>query len=221
MERPDSLDKNSGNAPKRLFGVHMKEIPLTRGKVALVDDADYERISQFKWELMITSGLSYARRRYRDDMDVIRTQLMHRLILGDEARQIDHVDGDGLNNQRANLRPASHRLNQGNTRLSRKNTSGYRGVTYNRECRKWAVMITIGNRRTYLGMYQDAKTAAAIYDAAATKWFGEFARLNIPDAQHALPSDVALKVDKAIRAASLNDVTKTYKRAAVDDDEYV
>jgi len=162
-----------------------REIPLTKGYVAVVDAADYEDLSRLKWYADVkylpngSVRTVYAARRAGR-----RTERMHgRLFPGVE--QVDHRDGDGLNNTRANLRAANHALNGRNQRLRSDNTSGYKGVSWDKENCAWVAQIGVGARLDgcrvqFLGRFPTAKEAARAYDRAATERFGEFAALNFP-----------------------------------------
>lgn len=150
----------------------MKEIVLTQSKVALVDDEDYEYISQWNWYAMYTRGSWYAARCVRG-----RHIWMHREIMNTPTDLlVDHKDNNGLNNQRYNLRNCTQSVNIQNMR----SRDGYRGVSYHRT--KYRSRIEVNGRQVYLGLFIHAKDAAKAYNTAATKYFGEFARLNIiPD----------------------------------------
>lgn len=161
----------------------MREIPLTRGKVALVDDADYDRvIAAGPWRAI----QPHSRRRlprpiYYTARDVggraaRRTIYMHTFLFG--YALTDHVDHNGLNNQSANCRPATPGQNVHNLRLSRNNTSGYKGVSWYPKTGKWAASIRVEGRRIHLGYHEDARDAAMAYDAAAHEHFGEYAYTN-------------------------------------------
>ena len=105
---------------------------------------------------------------------------MHRLIMGvaDPHVEIDHIDGDGLNNSRTNLRLCSHMENTRNQGLSKRNTSGFKGVSWNSDCKKWAAHISTGSgRNEYLGLFSSAEAAHEAYCAAALKYHGKFANL--------------------------------------------
>lgn len=161
----------------------MKTIPLTRGQVASVDDEDYERVNAVKWYAQKNRNTWYAQRgsqtcRY----DFMR---MHHFILGIPSSVIvDHKDGDGLNNTRANLRISSRSLNGQNRHSSRNNTSGFRGVVRTPNgC--WAAQIKhtqIGDKKRhyYLGRFDTAEDAARAYDLKARELFGEAAYQNFP-----------------------------------------
>lgn len=147
-------------------------IPLTRGLAALVDEADAEMVSQFKWHASMHRGKWYARRSIKSGGKQTNV-FMHRFILGlgAGAAEVDHIDGSGLNNCRGNLRTCTHSQNQAN-RAARPNRHGFRGVKTNRG-RYTAVCA-----KRYVGCFATAEEAARAYDAAALSHFGSFARLN-------------------------------------------
>lgn len=155
----------------------VREIPLSQGKCALVDDADFTRVNQYKWFAMKSDdGRWYARRTPTKDCAAI---YMHRFILGTLPSEIvDHRDRDGLNCQRSNLRPCTNGQNQANAIAPRHNTSGFKGVYRKRT--KWAATIGFQGERYFLGSFFTAEEAALAYDDKATDLFGEFARLNFP-----------------------------------------
>lgn len=158
----------------------MKTIPLTQGKFALVDDEDFERVSRHKWFARKTGGLWYAVRSVWGGEPPL--QYMHAFIYGEaHGLQIDHRDGNGLNNQGANLRAATSSQNHANQRLSLRNTSGYKGVTFVAKLGKWQAQTKANRRPFYLGIYDTPEDAARAYDGAAEVLFGEFARLNFPN----------------------------------------
>ncbi len=157
----------------------VKEIQLTQGKVALVDDADYEWLNQWKWCANNQHGHWYAHRGYRvNGKNQIVT--MHALILGTpKGMDSDHKDGEGLNNQRQNLRVCTTAQNQQNRRvqLSAK-SSMFKGVCWDKENKKWLSQIGIAGIQRKLGRFTSEIQAALAYDRAAKKYFGEFANLN-------------------------------------------
>lgn len=171
----------------------MKEIPLTQGYVALVDDEDYKRVSKYKWCLVDQrkKGRVYAK-----GYAAGKIVLMHRIILGvtDSAMKVDHKDGNGLNNQRSNLRICTNSQNQMNAKKRRGGTSKYKGVSWNSQYSKFRVVLDVDSKQYYIGRYTDELEAALAYDAAAREHFGEFALCNfpqkIPMLSTALPSHV-------------------------------
>lgn len=107
---------------------------------------------------------------------------LHRVVLvAPEGIDVDHRDGDGLNNRRSNLRFADDSQNQANRHKLTKNSSGYRGVTFHRRCGQWQSAIKVNGRSRYLGLYSAPDAAARAYDRAANELYGEFARVNFPE----------------------------------------
>lgn len=157
----------------------MKKIPLSQGKFALVDDADFEVLSAFKWSVYNDNHTFYAKRTVpRDASGKYKVILMHREILGDECDGLDtdHIDCDGLNNQRSNLRPCTRSQNLCNQRRLSKNTSGYKGVDWNKQTGKWRARIRFNGKRHHIGYFTDLAEAHAARNAAAERMHGEFAR---------------------------------------------
>ena len=158
----------------------MKEILLTQGYATIVDDEDYEMLSQYKWH--VTNGNNkYAATAKFVNGKIVRIS-MHRLVMGiiksPRSVEVDHIDGNGLNNKRSNLRICERKHNARNTRTH--NKSGYRGINIIRD--KWGVWyaanISVDKKRIYLGCFDNPLTAAIAYNNAAIKYHGEFARLN-------------------------------------------
>lgn len=155
-----------------------------QGRVALVDDADYELVSRHRWHVFEQDrgpgrrpDGPYARAGiYRPSDQRTVMILMHVLITGRTGT--DHANGNGLDNRRENLRPAGQDLNTANTRPTPGQSSRFKGVRRHREG-KWEARIRIG-RPVYLGLFSDEEDAARAYDAAAVAAWGEFARPNFP-----------------------------------------
>lgn len=159
----------------------MKEITLTQGKVALVDDEDFEWLSEWKWFAQRYRKSFYAARCFRIKGEGRRTHmmLMHRLILNVPSNmQVDHIDMDGLNNQRANIRICTARGNRRNTVVRADSFSGYKGVSWRKDMKKWRVRITDDYKRHYIGDYKNLMDAVRAYDKMAVILHGEFARPN-------------------------------------------
>ncbi len=158
-----------------------RSIPISRGLHAVVDAADYERVVAMGSWCADPSGATYYARKnlYLGMGSSLRSLLMHTFITG--WPMVDHINGDGLDNRRSNLRQATHSQNMANKRLYRNNTSGFKGVSRNRgKGRPWRASIRANNVRYRLGNHDTPEAAARAYDAAALKRFGEFARLNFP-----------------------------------------
>lgn len=161
-----------------------REIPLTRGFVAVVDDEDYERAAAAgRWYPTPPRGLRvYAQMGVRKADGRRTTQKLHTFLTG--WPEVDHIDGDGLNNTRTNLRPATRSQNNGNARR-RLNISGYKGVSWQKRDRIWYARIQLHGQKRYLGGFKTAEDAARAYDAAALEVFGAFARTNFPISREA------------------------------------
>lgn len=158
----------------------MKLLPLSQGKHAIVDEADYEWLSQWKWCAASFNGKWYAARMRRKPESGIA--LMHREIMGAAAGEYtDHINGDGLDNRRENLRLCSHAQNMSNSRHRSNNKSGFRGVDRPNPKGRWRAKITVNRRSIHLGYYDAKEEAARAYDEAAIRYFGEFARPNFTE----------------------------------------
>lgn len=157
----------------------MKQIELTQGEVALVDDADYDDLMKYKWCLIQkTDTLFYAcRNNWYDGKSHNIT--MHQQILGFiKGMEVDHRDGNGLDNRRSNLRHCTHQENTRNQKLNKNNKCGFKGVYWGKALKKWRVAINVNGEVIRLGGFFCVIKAARAYDAAAKKYFGEYARLN-------------------------------------------
>ena len=152
-----------------------KQILLTQGKVAIVDDGDYRYLNQWKWLAAKQGNTWYAHRAIRIDG---KQQIlsMHRLLMPTTGEAlIDHIDRDGLNNQRSNLREATVSQNQMNSVSHANSSSKYKGVSWHKRRKAWQVNVL---RKSY-GYFDSEVEAALEYNKVAPILFGEFARLNI------------------------------------------
>jgi AP2 domain len=148
-------------------------IPLTRGMVAIVDVVDLPLVGGVKWHAAVRErGVVYA---------ASTVGYMHRVILGLRPGDPgpDHIDRNGLNNRRANLRPADVSHNNANTR-PRPGTSRFKGVSWDAQRGRWMAKVCVGGHQRALGRFDDEEEAARAYDAAALQAWGEYAYLNLP-----------------------------------------
>jgi hypothetical protein len=155
----------------------MKEIKLTQGRVALVDDEDYDFLNQWKWRIYYDKHKYYYAKRTEIRNGRCITIRMHRLIMKTPpGMETDHIDHDGLNNQRYNLRNVTHAQNQMNRNAKANGLSKYLGVCLMRN--KYRARIRVNNRTIHLGCFEKEDEAAIRYDRAAILYHGEFANLN-------------------------------------------
>jgi len=158
-----------------------KRVQLTQGFVALVDDEDYAAVvAAGPWQLHRRDSRSthYARRGVTKESGGRTTQSLHQFLTGWAIT--DHINGDGLNNCRSNLREATHAENMRNSRRRVDSTSGFKGVSWESYTSKWRAFISIDGKRRFLGRFSDPEEAARAFDAAAIEVHGPFARLNFP-----------------------------------------
>jgi hypothetical protein len=152
----------------------MKKVPISNGKFAKVDDEDFELVSEFHWHM---DGAGYARTNVWSENKKPR---MHRLILNDVDTElhIDHINGDKLDNRKINLRVLTCSQNAMNRGPQMNNSSGYKGVIFDRSRNKWRAEICVNKKRKYLGRYETAEEAALAYNQASIKYHGEFGFIN-------------------------------------------
>jgi hypothetical protein len=161
----------------------MKTIPLTQGKESIIDDCHYTKVCQYNWQARNENGKWYA---YRASPNrETANQPLHHLIadlVGWSYTEIDHRNGNGLDNRRENLRPATRNQQLQNARLRSDNKSKFKGVSYRSDCGLYRAVINNPEtkRQESLGYYATAEQAAYIYDHFARLYFGEFACVNFP-----------------------------------------
>lgn len=160
----------------------MKEIKLSQNKITLVDDEDYNYLNQFNWYANERDYTFYALRNKWEN-GKLEIVFMHReilkLIKGD-GKIGDHKDRNGLNNQRYNLRIVSPSVSMLNRKKNKNNTSGYKGVSWNKNAKKWIVHVGFNGKDIYCGLYIDPTEAATVYDKEIFKYHGKDAILNFP-----------------------------------------
>lgn len=152
-------------------------VPLSMGKLAVVDADDFERIKGCTWFASKQRRAFYA---FGRDARGAKVKL-HRVIVGaKDGDTVDHINGDTLDNRKANLRLCTRAENARNVRARVTNTSGYKGVTLHKQSGKWMATICVNAKKKHIGLFTDLVEAAKAYDARAVKEFGDFAWLNFP-----------------------------------------
>lgn len=162
-------------------GTH--SVPLADGRFAIVDSDDAAYVGQWNWCVTAGGGgdWPYATRSVqvghgRSHRRRITVRLHRDLMGAADGTEVDHINGNTLDNRRSNLRMATSSQNKWNTRLRRDNRTGYRGVRKRSDCERWAAEIAYKGRRTYLGSFPTPEAANAAYSAAADRLYGEFRR---------------------------------------------
>lgn len=160
----------------------VREIELTQGKVALVDDEDYEMLMRWKWQAKHHhDDVWYARHNTYEAGKKRASLIMHRVILGvtDPKVQVDHINHDGLDNRRSNIRICANGENPRNVRKTKSRTSSrYKGITWSKSQNAWTARVQVNGERFFLGYFASEDDAGEAYNRAAEEKHKEFAELN-------------------------------------------
>jgi hypothetical protein len=187
----------------------MKEIKLPKGFTAMVDDDDFERLSAFSWLVRKASKLVYAVRHERINGKIV-WHYMHREILNPpNSAKIDHIDRNGLNNTRSNLRLCSHKENMWNRSGSSNASSKYKGVYLDKIRGKWGARIMVNGNPIRIGNFYSEKVAALAYDLTASYHYKEFAFINNVD-----PSD--MEFDEQYEFRTIRDILDGLNEAELE-----
>ncbi|MCD4831544.1 MAG: hypothetical protein K8R02_07025 [Anaerohalosphaeraceae bacterium] len=159
-------------------------LKLNKGRYAIVDYDDWKALKKFNWRLRKSPTTLYAERTAYTVTNRQRNIALHRQIMNaSKGIFIDHINHNGLDNRKTNLRPATPAQNAWNRKQSNanwKSSSKYRGVKWHRKSAKWSAQIGFNNKRKHLGYFVNEIEAAKAYDIAARKHHGNFATLNFP-----------------------------------------
>ncbi len=152
------------------------ELPLSQGLVAIIDEQDYPILSQYRWcAAKCRHTFVACRGTWRDGRT--KKVYLHRLIMNAPQNSlVDHINGDGLDNRRCNLRICTKKENNRNrTRMQSLNTSGFRGAFWEHGCKKWRAQISVNNKNHHIGVFHSKHEAASAYQQAAKRLYGIFA----------------------------------------------
>ena len=155
-----------------------KTIELTKGKETIVDDDDWIRLLKYNWHYH-SAGYAVGGGNYYGKNKIPQTY-MHRLITGaKKGEEVDHINGNKLDNRKGNLRIVTKSENAMNKSISTKNnTSGFKGVSFYKRLSKWQAYVHKNGKCICLGYFETREQAAKAYDIAAKEYYGEYARLN-------------------------------------------
>ena len=153
-------------------------ITLTKGLVSLVDDEDYERFSRFSWFAQAAGDGFCATRRQRENGKKLAIYLHREIVNAPIGLEVDHINGNPLDNRRSNLRLCTHAQNMANRKQHKHSAARFKGVRWCRDHKKWRAEIYVRGKRIHLGYFANDEDAAKAYNEAATLHFGEFARPN-------------------------------------------
>jgi hypothetical protein len=172
------------------YGFPFRKIPLTQGQFAIVDEDDFEKLAGYKW-FAAKNGRNFYAERTVKRKDGRRGQVniqMHRKILNaPKGVLVDHINHNGLDNRRVNLRVVTAGQNSWNVRKRRGCSSEYKGVHLQKRDGKWLSNIIYRGERFYLGCFDDEQSAARAYDDKAKQLFKDYAVLNFPDVEPPRP----------------------------------
>lgn len=157
------------------------EVKLSQNKIAIIDKSDFEKVGKYNWSALKYKNGYYAGRMFANGPKKRKMIYMHRFILDltNKNDHTDHINMNGLDNRRTNLRVCNNTQNQYNVKLTLRNKSGYKGVSWNRNGQRWVVHINYKGNRVFIGYYDNIIDAAIAYDKAAFRYHGEFANTNI------------------------------------------
>jgi len=167
------------------YGYTFRRIYLSEDAWTILDWQDYYRFGRFKWEINGNDNKFYAVRNIMAGSSRTTTVRLHRLIMDcPKGLVVDHINGDSLDNRRANLRLATQAQNLYNRKKKKNTSSQFIGVSFNKSHRYWGSQIKVNGKALWLGSFDNEIAAAKAHDEAAIKYHGEFARLNFPEVVH-------------------------------------
>ena len=153
-------------------------VPLSGGYEAIIDASDAEFVGKWNWSAWVGTHSVYATRTDKNADGKAVTVRLHRALLGEPCgMQVDHIDRNGLNNTRRNLRVATRSQNMSNQRTRSDSNSGVKGVAWHKSAQKWIVRIRVNGKRHHIGLFETIESASAAYAKASAELHGEFGRV--------------------------------------------
>jgi hypothetical protein len=156
----------------------MKTVPLTKNQLAIVDDEDFDRVNQWKWQAIPNRDKWYAKRSFNKNGIRVGVRLHRFIINAPCGMDVDHINGNTLDCRKTNLRICNNSQNAQNRGKTKFNTSGYKGVSYKKKNHRWYSQIMLNKHNYHLGYFDSPEDAAIAYDKKAVELFGEFANIN-------------------------------------------
>jgi hypothetical protein len=165
------------------YGYTFRRIPLTQGKYAIVDPEDFERLNKHKWHAVKNGNTFYAIRCFGPAKKTTYIRMHREIINPPDHLVVDHINHNGLDNRKANIRPATRSQNNFNRLIIKRedSSSKYKGVSWRKRRKRWHARIHVNGEYKFLGYFKDEIHAAKAYDKAAKEYQKEFAVLNFPD----------------------------------------
>lgn len=158
-------------------------IEISGGAEVKLDSVDVDLVSGFKWSAQKNRGTQYAQSTVNHESGR-RNIMMHRLIMSaPKGMQVDHINGDGLDNRRSNLRLVTNSQNSYNRGVAKNNVSGFKGVGFHKKSGKWQARIAVDRKRKHIGLYDTPEQAAEAYEAESKKLHGVYSWANRGESQ--------------------------------------
>jgi len=162
--------------PFKIDGKYCRFIPLSMGLIAIVTQERYVELMEWKWSASRGRYTFYAVRHYMEKGKIKQIAMHQQIWRVGEKEQVDHANGNGLDNRDDNLRPASDTEQRINSKMMANNTSGHRGISWDKKWKKWRVRIQVHGKEIWLGRYADYDEAVRVREEAEIKYFGGFKR---------------------------------------------
>lgn len=153
----------------------MKYIELLHGLRTLVDDRDFRSLSSHKWYVSRNGYVYRPTERHENGKAIKSADYLHRVVMGAPSGMVvDHINGNKLDNRKSNLKVVTQSENNMNAKMTSRNTSGIRGVSWSKHYQRWVPRIAVRGKEIYLGRYKTKEEAARVYEQASREYHGEY-----------------------------------------------